>query len=222
MWAMKHAEPTHRERLLASGLDQMGLVAPAGVEDRLLVFVDLLMSWNRAFNLVANADPGEIIHRHILDSLSLVPWIRPGNHLDLGTGAGFPGIPLAIWFPELAFDLLDSNGKKMRFLFQAKSQLGLANVELRHCRVETLGQEPRYDTVLSRAVASLPLLTRLADPVLKPQGHLFAMKAELEETELGAVPAPWKVISRIALNVPVTTQPRQLLVIGREQEHTAA
>ncbi len=229
MTAMMRNDLPMLRALLEDGLSGMGLLAPEGVTGRLLAFVDLLVTWNRAYNLVANADPTEIIQRHVLDSLSLVPWIGSESsvsdsqapekaHLDLGTGAGFPGIPLAIWFPALSFDLLDGNGKKMRFLFQVKSQLGLQNVRLQHCRVESLGSESRYDVVLSRAVASLPVLTAFAAPVLRPQGCLLAMKGELEEAELNGLTAPWKVFSRCTLRVPGSTQSRQLLVIGREEE----
>ena len=141
---------------LARGLEALSL--PGQLAAPLLEYLALLQRWNKAYNLTAVRDPAEMVHRHLLDSLAVAAHI-PGDAVrlvDVGSGAGLPGVPLALLFPEREFELLDSNGKKTRFLFQVKTELGLANMSVRHSRVEELATgSTAYDVILSRAFASL-------------------------------------------------------------------
>lgn len=198
---------------LEDGIADLGLPARPACVEPLLHYLGLLARWNRAYNLTAVTDPREMLPRHLLDSLSVVPHLQGERILDMGTGAGLPGIPLALWFPEREFHLLDANGKKIRFLFQVKTELGLGNVTLHHCRAESLADPRGFDAVLSRAVASLADLCRIGGPLLAPGGSLFAMKAEVSAAEFAGLPDPYTVASDIALQVPGITQPRRLLVI---------
>ena len=139
------------EYSLDQGLRALGLEISAAQRDGLLAYLDLLQRWNRAYNLTAVRDPLEMVTRHLLDSLSIAPHITGQRFLDVGTGAGLPGIPLAILFPQRRFELLDSNGKKTRFLIDARQRLGLNNVVVHSTRVESLSDE--VDAV-ARSLAS--------------------------------------------------------------------
>ncbi len=140
---------------LCDGLAQLELPLSELQQDQLLAYLDLLFKWNRSFNLSGVRDMSQMLSRHVLDSLSLAPLLTGQCVLDVGTGPGLPGIPLAICFPDKQFVLLDSNGKKTRFVFQAKLQLGLKNVDVHHGRIETFKETCRIDTIVSRAFSSL-------------------------------------------------------------------
>jgi len=196
---------------LEAGVTELSLTAPERAIDQLLAFLRLLIQWNRAFNLTAVRDPSDMVTRHLLDSLSLVPHIEGQRFLDVGTGAGLPGIPLAIWFPDKQFELLDSNGKKMRFLFKVCHELGLANVRLHQIRVEHHQDLDRFDAILSRAYASLNDMVSSTHHLLRDSGRFYAMKAELSEQERLALPSAYTIESITRLNVPNLDAERQLV-----------
>src|SRR5690242_7700037 len=137
-------------RGLAPGLKAMGLSLPAGGEEKLLRYVELLERWNQAYNLTAVRDPGEMVPKHLLDSLAVLPFVAKGPVADVGTGAGLPGIPLAVARPDLKFTLIDSNGKKTRFVTQAVAELKLGNVAVVQSRAEAHRPAVPYALVLSR------------------------------------------------------------------------
>jgi 16S rRNA (guanine527-N7)-methyltransferase len=176
---------------LDAGLQGMGAEIGAALDgaarEKLVGFLLLLVRWNRAFNLTAVRAPLEMVPRHLLDSLAALPWIERGPVLDIGTGAGLPGIPLAIARPELAFTLLDSVGKKVRFVRQAAIELGLENVEVVQARVAAYRPPRKFATIVARAVASLPHLVAESAPLAAAGGRLLAFKGRLAEDELSAL-----------------------------------
>ena len=156
--------------------------------------MQLLEKWNKAYNLTAIRNKAAMIGLHLLDSLAVAPYIQGPRIIDIGTGAGLPGIPLAIYYPELQFTLLDSNAKKTRFVQQAILALGLKNVTVTHTRVEQYEPEQNFDTVITRAFASLPDILKLTSHLLSEQGILLAMKGqttdipELEDAQTTIIP----------------------------------
>jgi len=187
----KHGSQQHGE--LQKGLEAMGLELNARQEGQLLDYLQLLLKWNKTFNLSGIKDSSGMLSRHLLDSLTLVPMLVGQRILDVGTGPGLPGIPLAIFFPEKNFVLLDSNGKKTRFVFQAKLQLGLANVEVVNQRVEDFKETMPVDTIVTRAFSSLPDLVTLVGNLLEAsdkdtQMQILAMKGQFPSEELDLLP----------------------------------
>ena len=204
---------TDRDRL-AGGLRELDLALNDDQVTALLTYRDLLVKWNRAFNLTAVRDPGEMIARHLLDSLAVLPHLEAGPTLDVGTGAGLPGIPLAIARPDQAFTLLDGNGKKARFVRQARRELGLDNVEVVHARVEQYRKAPSQ--IISRAFAALSDMLAVTGPVIAPETRVLAMKATAVERELAELPAGWT--ARVEpLAVPGLAETRVLVIIRRPQ-----
>jgi 16S rRNA (guanine527-N7)-methyltransferase len=189
-------------RHLKPGLAALKLELPAVGEEKLLAFLDLLQKWNRSYNLTAIRDPEEMLVKHVLDSLAVLPFVHKGPVLDVGTGAGLPGIPLAVARPDMQFTLLDGNGKKTRFVTHATGALGLSNVEARQARVEDYRPESGFATVLSRAFASLGDFLRLAGHTAAPGGRLLAMKGTHPEQELADIPAGYTLLGVRALEVP--------------------
>jgi 16S rRNA (guanine527-N7)-methyltransferase len=174
--------------VLVTGLVDLGVSATEQQIDLLLAFVRLIEKWNKTYNLTAIRNREEMLRLHILDSLAVLPFISGKNIIDVGTGAGLPGIPLAIFMPNVQFTLLDSNAKKTRFVRQAVLELKLENVEVVHSRVEQLKRAGEFDAVLSRAFASLRDIMQWTDYLLQAEGVLIAMKgqkpvAELEQLE---------------------------------------
>ncbi|MEA1050902.1 16S rRNA (guanine(527)-N(7))-methyltransferase RsmG [Lamprobacter modestohalophilus] len=172
---------------LAAMPAEIGHALDQPARDRLIQYLQLLGRWNQAYNLTAIRDPREQVARHMLDSLAVLPWVTRGPVLDLGTGAGLPGIPLATARPDLAFTLLDSNGKKTRFVRQAVLDLGLKNVEVIQIRLEAYRPERKFATIVARALASLPSLRASAQGLSAADGCLLALKGRLAEDELAAL-----------------------------------
>ncbi|WP_372758830.1 16S rRNA (guanine(527)-N(7))-methyltransferase RsmG [Litorivivens sp.] len=203
---------------LQRGLAGLSLTLSEQQQDQLLHYLALLIKWNRAYNLTAIRDPQEMVSKHLLDSLSVAPFIRGERLLDVGTGAGLPGIPLAIVYPEKEFELLDANSKKTRFLTHVVAELVLTNVKVHHCRIEAGKLGAHYQGILSRAFASLADMTAACGPLLAEGGELLAMKGQYPEEELSQLPKPYIVKGSHALVVPGLTGERHLIRIG--PDHT--
>ena len=165
-------------------------------------YLALLERWNRAYNLTAVRDPDAMVVRHLLDSLSILPWIEGPRVLDVGSGAGLPGIPLAIARPALTFCLLDSNGKRTRFLNQAAAELQLPNVHVLRARVEDYHPNSLFNSVVSRAFATLADLLANAGRLCAPDGRLLAMKGVFPDDELARLPPGYALVGVYPLHVP--------------------
>ena len=214
------AEP-HLAPLLEAGMQQMGVEYSSEQRDMLLAYLQLLMTWNRAYNLTAIRDPREMIKLHLLDSLAVLPHLSGKRLIDVGTGAGLPGIPLAIMCPERDFTLLDSNGKKTRFLFQARCDLGLSNLKEINSRVESHRPEVPYEAVLSRAFTSVADMVNKCSHLLSPEGLFLAMKGKFPQSELSEIGKDYKVNASHTLQVPGVDGERHLIVISRDVQCTS-
>jgi 16S rRNA (guanine527-N7)-methyltransferase len=202
-------------KILVSGIASLNLKVTDQQVDQLLNFIKLIEKWNKAYNLTAIRDRDEMARLHILDSLAIVPHIEGKRIIDIGTGAGLPGIPLAICLPEDGFTLLDSNAKKTRFVQQVVLELKLKNVEVLHSRVENYHPEQTYDAVLTRAFASLPDIVKLTAHLLSKEGVLLAMKGQSLDAELAEITAKKSVIS---VSVPGTDVERCLVRIQSPEQ----
>lgn len=181
-------------KILLSGLRQLNLSISEQQIDQLLTFIQLIAKWNKAYNLTSIKNKEEMVTLHLLDSLSVLPYVKGRRIIDCGTGAGLPGLPLAICMPECRFALLDSNAKKTRFVQQVVLELKLTNVSIHHSRVEDYHPEDRFDCVITRAFTHLPDMISLTAHLLADHGILLAMKGQHPEQELTAVTAKTKVI----------------------------
>ncbi len=201
---------------LEQGLQALDLGQVESLQDKLLTYLELLQRWNGAYNLTAIRDPLQMVTRHILDSLVLVPYIPASAQrlIDVGTGAGLPGIPLAIVNPHQHYDLLDSNGKKTRFLFQVKTTLGLDNISVHHVRAESWHPPKPYDVVLSRAFASLQDMLACCSHFCDKSGLFLAMKGVRPDAELAAVEQLCGHRQVYSLQVPGLDEERHLVELG--------
>lgn len=183
-------------------------------EQKLLLFLELLAKWNQTYNLTAIREVEKMISHHVLDSLTVLPYCRGKSLLDVGSGGGLPGLPIAIMCPELSVSLLDSQVKKTAFLEQARLELKLPNVQVITERVENLPMSDGYDMLISRAFATLAEFVTLAGKQLKPEGCLLAMKGVEPHEELRELPSGWRA-EQIVLRVPGLDAQRCLVVLQR-------
>ena len=197
---------------LQQGIAELGLDLDQTRQKTLLAYLDLLDKWNGSFNLTAVRDPEAMVSQHLLDSLSALPHLRGPALLDVGTGAGLPGIPLAIARPDWRFTLLDSNGKKTRFLRQAVLELDLVNITVLQARVEAYRAPEPYPEVICRAYAALPDIIEDCRNLVAPDGRLLAMKGRLPERELSQLPKSFNV-QCLPLRVPGLEGERHLVIV---------
>lgn len=205
---------TAMEAELRDGLNALALSLDDHQVARLLDYVALLHKWNRAYNLTAIEDPAAMVSLHLLDSLAIAPHLAGQRFIDVGTGPGLPGIPLAIALPDRHFTLLDSNGKRVRFLFQVRTALGLDNVREVQSRVQDFTVTPGFDGVISRAFSALDSMVTATTPLLAPGGRFYAMKGRFPEKELSDLPKPYNVVHSHRLLIPGIEGERHLIEIG--------
>ena len=201
--------------LLSTGLHQLNLAQPLDDKQQamLIRYVELLNKWNKSYNLTAVRKPEQMITRHLLDSLSICPNLRGKYILDVGTGAGLPGIPLAIAFPNRQFTLLDSNNKKTRFVTQAISELELSNVDVVQSRVENFQSVELFDTIITRAYSAIGDMVEQTAHLLAGDGTFLAMKGINPVAEIDELPKNYAVIENHVIKVPGLDEKRHLLEI---------
>ena len=199
---------------LQQGCDDLQLSLGSDQRARLIEYVALLSKWNTAYNLTAVREEADMVTRHLLDSLAIAPFLAGQRVLDVGTGAGLPGVPMAILFPQREFHLLDSNGKKTRFLFQVKTALRLDNMVVHQARVQSFRVVEPFDAVLSRAFASLQDMMHGCRHLLAPEGRLLAMKGAYPAEELDAIGQEGAQVVVHPLVVPGLGEHRHLVEIA--------
>lgn len=212
---------------LKKGIDELSLDIPAETQQKLIQYIELIAKWNKSFNLTAIRDINEMVTLHLLDSLAVVPFISGHRILDVGAGAGLPGIVLALCYPDKEFVLIDTNGKKTRFMTQAKIELGLSNVEVVHARVDEYGIDESnikekgplkpFDAIISRAFASISDMLGYVDHLVTGETTVLAMKAD-SENEISQMPEAYIIDTIHELNIPGLQAKRQLIVITKPGE----
>lgn len=204
------------KKFLQQALDNNGLDLPEATQQKILTYLDLMQHWNQAFNLTAIHNPNEMILLHIIDSLTINLYLHGSRILDVGTGAGLPGIPLALVNPDKHFLLLDSNSKKTRFLTHVKHELKLDNVEVLHARCEDFHSEKCFDTIVSRAFAAIKVMLAATQHLICPDGQFLAMKGVYPEQEIADVPDGFRVFSVHGLQIKGLDVERCLVCIAKE------
>ena len=201
--------------ILSKGLRQLNLAQSLDdkQQNTLIKYVELLNKWNKTYNLTAVRKPEQMVTRHLLDSLSICPYLRGKHILDVGTGAGLPGIPLAVVFPERQFTLLDSNNKKTRFVVQAVSELELPNVDVVQSRVEEFESEVLFDTIISRAYSAIGDMVEQTSHLLASDGVFLAMKGINPIAEIDELSSSYTIEENHVIKVPGLEEERHLLEI---------
>jgi 16S rRNA (guanine527-N7)-methyltransferase len=200
----------------------LGVTLTSEDADRLLTLTAELARWNRSYNLTAISAPAAMVTHHLLDSLAVHPDLSGRRIADAGTGAGFPGLPLALCNRQRHFTLIDATAKKVRFVAHAAGRLNLTNVVAVHARVESMKPEEPFDTVLARAFAPIPTLLQKVTPLCGPQTQVLAMKGKWPKEELAALESPWHVVRTRELNIPGLDAARCLVVLARSAPAAAA
>jgi len=205
------------QRILRFEIESLGYALPEAALPSLVEFIQLLEKWNTVYNLTSVRDKAQMVYRHILDSLVISPFLQGEAILDVGSGAGLPGIPLAIVNPDCQFTLLDSNQKKTRFIQQAVGELGLTNIEVITERIEDFQSKRPYDTVTARAYSAIENLIKGVDHLLHDQSVILAMKGTYPIAELENIPSAYHVENIEKLQVPGLDADRHLVIIKRKQ-----
>ena len=203
---------------LVDGCARLGIALSSSDAQRLRRLLDELLRWNRAYNLTAIVDPQRMLTHHVLDSLAVNAALHGARIADVGTGAGFPGLPLAVINPARHFTLIDASNKKVRFVAHAARELGLANVDAVHARAEALTPAEPFDTIVARAFASLADLAAAVQGMCGPQTRVLALKGLRPDREIAQLPPVWRVESVQVLAVPGLDETRHLVVL----RHAAA
>jgi len=201
------------QQTLAAGIDKIGLALDARTQERLLDYVVQLHKWNQAFNLSGIKQLDDMVTLHLLDSLVLAPYIDGERIADVGTGAGLPGFPLALCYPDKQFLLIESNSKKTRFIFQTAAMLDVHNIMAIHCRVEDYASQPQVDIVTSRAFASLADFVKGCRHLVSGSGKFLAMKGLYPKAEIDELPRDFQVSAVYPVKVPGVAAERHILEI---------
>jgi 16S rRNA (guanine527-N7)-methyltransferase len=208
------AELQRHATRLAEGAAQAGLQLDDNAIGACLDFLTLLFQWNRVHNLTGPVSPADAVTRHLLDSLFISPFLRGTRALDIGSGAGFPGLPLAIARPDIDWTLLDNRVKRIGFLSQARARLRLLRVSIEHCRVEDYRPDKNFDTLVTRAVAALPTLVGITEHLRGDGVRLIAMKGKFPGSELKALsPDLREKVDVVRLNVPGLDAERHAVIL---------
>lgn len=201
------------EEILADGMQQLGLPDEVEKRQKLMQYLGLLQKWNRTYNLTAINKTEQMVSHHLLDSLAVLPHLQPGRWLDVGCGAGLPGLVLAIMQPSWAFDLLDSNSKKCSFVQQAIIELGIKNTRVHCARIESWQQVDKFDGVISRAFAEMEKFVTTTRHLILPRGTWVAMKGALSDEEIGQLPIGVRLEQIIPLQIPGLSAARCLAIL---------
>lgn len=201
---------------LADALKANHFIFSDDIQEKFLHYVQLLKQWNRVYNLTAIHDFQDIVYLHLLDSLSISPYLHGERIIDVGTGAGLPGVPLALVHPEKQFVLLDSNSKKTRFLLQVVIELKIKNIEVVHSRCETYFPQQKFDSVLSRAFASLQLMLSHTSNLIAKGGQFLAMKGIFPHQEIQDLSPPFKLMAVHKLIIHGLSAERHLVCLEKE------